>query len=269
MGMHLPLYSKVPCDACGNSKGVNLLRRAFSVLSRDVKPRDWAIGFMAGLIALAALVAGSAFGSVHSKDLDTRLIAWISAAVILVAGVSATGRLTSCFGRLVEQRSLSAAGGAVRILTAGIGYLIALFSILTVLDVSIEHLLIGAGLAGVVLGIAAQQSLGNIFAGLVLVTARPFSIGDNVRIRSGALGGIFDARIEEMSLAYVKLRTADGTLKIPNSAMLAAGIGELPATAPLSPSTAGMGLLHRDPRSDEVQRRNRLRPTPVTMSDKP
>jgi small conductance mechanosensitive channel len=209
-----------------------MLRRALSYLSNDIKPRDWVIGILAGLIALAALVAGSAFGSVHARSLDTRLVAWISAAVILVAGVSATGRLTSCFGRLVEKRSLPAAGGAVRILTAGIGYLIALFSILAVLDVSIEHLLIGAGLAGVVLGIAAQQSLGNIFAGLVLVTARPFSIGEFVRIRSGALGGIFDARVEEMSLAYVTLRTDDGMLKIPNSAMLAAGIGHPPPAVP-------------------------------------
>jgi small conductance mechanosensitive channel len=212
-----------------------MLRRTFGYLSGENRPGDWAIGILAGAVALAALIAGSAFGSVHAKDLDPKLIAWISAPTILVAGVIAAGRLSSCFGRIVSHRSLPTAGGAVQILTAGIGYLIALFSVLAVLDVSIEHLLVGAGLAGVVLGIAAQQSLGNVFAGLVLVAARPFSIGDNVRIRSGALGGIFDARIEEMSLAYVTLRTDDGPLKIPNSAMLAAGICELPRHGAVPP----------------------------------
>ena len=102
------------------------------------------------------------------------------------------------------------------------------FAVFAVLEVSIDHLLVGAGLAGVVLGIAAQQSLGNVFAALVLLLARPFKIGDHVRIRSGALGGVFDAWILEVSLTYVTLRTDDGDLKIPNSAMLA--VGQLPGT---------------------------------------
>jgi hypothetical protein len=90
-----------------------------------------------------------------------------------------------------------------------------------------SNTLVGAGVAGVVLGIAAQQSLGNVFAGLVLLVARPFVIGDHIRIRSGALGGIFEAWVSEMSLTYTTLRTEDGILKIPNSAMLAAGVGHL------------------------------------------
>ncbi len=102
------------------------------------------------------------------------------------------------------------------------------FSALTVLDVSVERLLVGAGLAGVVLGIAAQQSLGNIFAGFVLIFARPFVVGDHIRIRSGALGGILDVWVLEMSLTYVTVRADDGVLKIPNTAMLAAGVGKLP-----------------------------------------
>jgi small conductance mechanosensitive channel len=212
-----------------------VLRRTPANVNVKSRRRNWVTGAIAGVIALAALVAGSAFGEVHSSSLDPKLIAWISAAVILLAGGVATSRLSVSIGRLVAQGSIPAAGAAVRMLLAGVGYLVVAFSVLAVLDVSIEHLLVGAGLAGVVLGIAAQQSLGNVFAGLVLVTARPFSVGDHVRIRSGALGGIFDAWIEEMSLAYVTLRTDDGHLKIPNSAMLAAGIGQLPRTGPVPP----------------------------------
>jgi hypothetical protein len=103
----------------------------------------------------------------------------------------------------------------------------------------VEKLLVGAGLAGVVLGIAAQQSLGNVFAGIVLVISRPFAIGDHVRIRSGALGGLFDAWIVDLSLTYVTLRTDDGILKIPNAGMLAAGVLHLtPTSSPLPPSAA-------------------------------
>jgi len=199
---------------------------------------NWPIGIAAGVAALAALVAGSRFGSV-SGQLHRIIIAYACAAAILVFGVMATTRLSAAIARVGVLEAVPAAGGAVRIVTAGVGYLIAAFSILAVLDVSVEKLLVGAGLAGVVLGIAAQQSLGNVFAGIVLVTARPFSIGDHIRIRSGALGGLFDAWVADMSLTYVTLRTDDGMLKIPNSALLAAGVLHLtPTSKPLPPLVA-------------------------------
>jgi small-conductance mechanosensitive channel len=193
--------------------------------------RTWGAGIVAGVVALGALVVGSEFGNVHGTPLHPKVIAWVSAAVLLVAGILATGRISAALSRLVMHRSIPAAGGAVRVISAGVGYLFVAFAVLAVLEVSIEHLLVGAGLAGVVLGIAAQQSLGNVFAGLVLLLARPFGVGDHIRIRSGALGGIFDAWVRDMSLTYVTVRTDDGLLKIPNSAMLAAGVGQLPASA--------------------------------------
>jgi small-conductance mechanosensitive channel len=177
---------------------------------------------------VAALVCGSEFGKFHDAALHPKVIAWVSATALLVAGVVATRRLAAGVGHVVTLRSVATAGAAVRLLMTGVGYLVILFAVFGVLGVSIDHLLVGAGLAGVVLGIAAQQSLGNVFAGLVLLFARPFRVGDHIRIRSGALGGVFDVWVLEVSLTYVTVHTEDGRLKIPNSAMLAAGIGQLP-----------------------------------------
>jgi small-conductance mechanosensitive channel len=197
--------------------------------------RPWATGVGAGLIALAALVAGSEFGRIHASSLDPKLIAWISAAVVLAAGVTATARLSAALAMLFDAQGVPAVVGAVRVISAATGALIVIFSVLAVLEVSIEHLLVGAGLAGVVLGIAAQQSLGNVFAGFVLVFARPFAVGDRIRVRSGALGGVFDASVRAVSLTYVTLETDDGELNVPNSAMLAAGVGHpAPGTAPIA-----------------------------------
>ncbi|MDA8309903.1 MAG: mechanosensitive ion channel family protein [Actinomycetota bacterium] len=201
------------------------------------KRRGVVVGVLSGLLALAALVAGSAFGDIEKHALSPRLVAWVSAGVLLVFGAVSTTRLSSVLGRHVASTSMPSAGGAVRIVSAAVGYLIVIFGVLAVLSVSIEHLLVGAGLAGVVLGIAAQQSLGNVFAGLVLILARPFHLGDRVRVRSGALGGIFDARVREMTLIYVTLQTEEGEYKIPNSAMLAAGVARTPRTPlPSAPS---------------------------------
>lgn len=197
--------------------------------------RHWVIGIVAGGIALAALIAGASSGSVHPKHdaVDPRIIAWSSAVAILVFGGLSTSRLARALSQGLTSHSIAAAGGAIRIVTGAVGILFVVFAILTVLDVNIDKLLVGVGLAGVVLGIAAQQSLGNIFAGFVLITARPFRIGDHIRIRSGSLGGIFDAWVREMSLTYVTLQTTDGELKVPNSALLAAAVGPVPPGTPL------------------------------------
>jgi small-conductance mechanosensitive channel len=192
------------------------------------RERDWVIGIIAAVVAAAALVGGSEFGKFHAAAMHSKVIGWASAVLVLVAGVIATRHIASALGRLVTVQSIAAAGAAVRLLATGTGYVVVLFAVFGVLGVSIDHLLVGAGVAGVVLGIAAQQSLGNVFAGLVLLFARPFRVGDHIRIRSGALGGIFDVFVLEVSLTYVTVHTEDGQLKIPNSAMLAAGIGQLP-----------------------------------------
>ena len=196
--------------------------------------KGWVIGILAGAVTLAALIIGSTYGDVHAKTLNPKLVAWISAAVIVLAGIVATTRLSTAISHLVGRQNAPAFEGAVKFISAAVGYVFVSFAALAVLDVSVERLLVGAGLAGVVLGIAAQQSLGNIFAGLVLILARPFVVGDHIRIRSGALGGIFDVWVLEMSLTYVTVRAEDGQLKIPNTAMLAAGVGKIPPEGPPS-----------------------------------
>ncbi len=191
------------------------------------RQHDWRVALPAGVVAAAALVAGSALGSVHGPAVRPRVVVWISAAVLLVFGVIATRRAGDGLGHLITTRTIQSAGAAVRLVTTAVGYLIIICAELALLNVSIDHLLVGAGLAGIVLGIAAQQSLGNVFASVVLLLAKPFSVGERIRIRSGALGGIFDATVMAVSLTYVTLSTDDGILKIPNSVMLATAAGPI------------------------------------------
>jgi small-conductance mechanosensitive channel len=106
-----------------------------------------------------------------------------------------------------------------------VGYLFVIFGTLGALNVPIERLLVGGAVTGVILGIAAQQSLGNLFAGLMLLLTRPFAIGDEVSLRSGQLGGPLTGLVADMNLTYVKLVTDHGTLLVPNSALLSAVVG--------------------------------------------
>jgi small-conductance mechanosensitive channel len=77
-------------------------------------------------------------------------------------------------------------------------------------------LLAGASVASVVLGLAAQSTLGNLVAGVAITIYRPFKLGDTLQVMapSGSEVGV----VELISLGYTTLRAADGrTIVLPNS----------------------------------------------------
>src|SRR5690606_12449478 len=64
-------------------------------------------------------------------------------------------------------------------------------------------LLASAGIAGIVVGLAAQKSIASILAGIQLAITQPMRIGDSVMIE-GEFG-----EIEEINLTYVVVRVWD------------------------------------------------------------
>jgi small-conductance mechanosensitive channel len=79
-----------------------------------------------------------------------------------------------------------------------------------------KSMLAGVGVASVVVGLAAQSTLGNLIAGISLVLYRPFKIGDRVQV--SAPTGLETGLVVNIDLGYTVLRTADQRLLvIPNS----------------------------------------------------
>jgi small-conductance mechanosensitive channel len=189
---------------------------------------DFRRAIVAGVLAVGALVAAAGFGNIHGKVLHTRVIAGAGAAAFLVFAVLAVRSAGREVQRVLRPRAGTGHAAVIRLLIQLAGYAITLLMTLGLLAVPVQHLLLGGALTGVILGIAAQQALGNIFSGLVLVIARPFNVGDTVRVRSGTYGGEFSGRVTGMGLTYVTVQLPDGPLSIPNSGMLAAGIGPVP-----------------------------------------
>jgi small-conductance mechanosensitive channel len=99
---------------------------------------------------------------------------------------------------------------------------------LGLLSIPIGQLILGGALTGVVFGNAGQRTLSNLFAGIVLLLSRPFQVGDQVRLRCGALGGVVDGLVAEIGLAYLKLDAPEGLLSIANSQVLGAVVGPRP-----------------------------------------
>ena len=72
-------------------------------------------------------------------------------------------------------------------------------------------LLVGAGFLGIVVGMAARQTLGAVLAGFVLMFSRPFEIGDWVQV--GEQEGI----VTHISIVNTRIQTFDGEyVMLPN-----------------------------------------------------
>jgi len=116
--------------------------------------------------------------------------------------------------------------------TAGtLGFLIRLVTIAIVLLVSLriagfkpQTLALGGAFTAVVFGLAAQQTLGNLIAGMVLLSARPFRVGERVRLQAGAVGGTVDGVVSSLGLLYTTLARGEDRVMIPNNVVLAAAV---------------------------------------------
>jgi small conductance mechanosensitive channel len=77
-------------------------------------------------------------------------------------------------------------------------------------------LLTGASIASVVIGLAAQSTLGNLVAGVAITLYRPFRLGDRLQVTAPT--GTEIGTVETISLGYTTLRTDDGRFVVlPNS----------------------------------------------------
>lgn len=187
---------------------------------------------LAGLTLLVAVVAfgvAGAEGNIHGA-LHQVLFAAIGGGVFIVAGVVAIRATATELYEVLGSRAGLGQAGILRWLVMIVGYVIILFAALGLFAVPLGHLLVGGALTGVIVGIAAQQSLGNVFAGVVLLLAHPFSVGDAIMIRSGSMGGPLSGRVSGMGVTYVTLLTDDGPISLPNSAVLAAAVGPIPGS---------------------------------------
>jgi small-conductance mechanosensitive channel len=190
---------------------------------------------LALVIAVAGAVAAKGWGLENYHDLrksgfdHTSKIIFVSGTLaFFIFGMIAAIGLSGAAKAALEPLVGKAHAGIVRyvLLLAGVFTILTLS--LTVLGVNPRQLLVGGAVTGVLLGIAAQQSLANIFAGLVLLFASPFRVGDRVRFRAGALSGQIEGVVADLSLTYVAVETDEGRVLLPNSQVLASAVMLIP-----------------------------------------
>ncbi len=206
-------------------------RQVIQRIESHVRP-DFRKALACALTAVIALVVGHLIGGPHARHVHVRIAVYICAVLMVGFGALATRLFAAEIARVSEARSGAATATPLRVFTLLVGYLAVVLSAFDLLDVPIEHLLVGGAVTGIIVGIAAQQSLGNVFAGLVLLFARPYVPGERILVRSGALGGPFEGTVTTVGLLYTTMSIDGATVNLPNSGLLAAAVGPAPVPPP-------------------------------------
>jgi hypothetical protein len=85
-------------------------------------------------------------------------------------------------------------------------------------------LAVSGAIVAVVFGLAAQQTLGNLIAGVVLISVRPFRVGDRVRLQSGGLAGEIEGVVSTLGLLYTTFARGEDSIIVPNNIVLASAV---------------------------------------------
>lgn len=122
--------------------------------------------------------------------------------------------------RRMDPAMAGTVGFVVRLVTVAVAFVVAL----SVAGVDPRTLALGGAFTAVIVGLAAQQTLGNVIAGTVLLSARPFRVGDPVRLQGGQIAGQIEGTISSLGLLYTTFATEDGSILVPNSVVLSVAV---------------------------------------------
>jgi small-conductance mechanosensitive channel len=196
------------------------------------RTRPWKSIIALALAIAAAIISKAARHDSHAlftaSHQTNQLVAAVTAFLFLVFASMATYGLAGQVRQMLEPR-VGTAHAAI------IGYGILILGAFTTLVITLDlfgvpasQLVLGGALTTVFISIAAQQALSNVFAGLVLLFARPFRVGDPVRLRASAIGGTLDGTVTDIGITYVRFRSGNSVMSIPNSQVLNAVVGPIP-----------------------------------------
>ncbi len=174
------------------------------------------------VLAIGGAVLSSSFGNVRHGDFNHKIIALVGVIIFLIFSSAFLNVLTNTICKIIYFYHVSTGrAAAMQFIMRLLGSIAIFLMTLNLIGVPVGKLLIGGAALGIILGVAAQQALANFFASIVLIISHPFSVGQNITINSGGLGGKFKGTVKDIGLSHTSLELADGTIVLlPNSALL-------------------------------------------------
>jgi small-conductance mechanosensitive channel len=138
-------------------------------------------------------------------------------ALVVAGWMWARDAASALYPRLVARFTVGTAGVvgfSIRFTTL----IFAVFVAFRIADLKPGTVIIGASTTAIILGLAAQQTVGNMLAGIVLLIARPFTVGD--RVRFAGFGMDVEGTVASQGLLYVIMDDGEDTVLVPNNTAL-------------------------------------------------
>ncbi len=152
------------------------------------------------------------------------------AITIVSIGILSIEIISRGIKRYIEYKGISKEASKVADLFRVIAYAILVIVVLGALNINVTGLLLSAGFLGIVIGLAAQTTLGNVFSGLSLIIAKPFRPSDFITIHAWQTNiqppsylhqefvPGYSGVVASIGLMYTRLIDGNGTpIYIPNS----------------------------------------------------
>ncbi len=181
-------------------------------------------GFVLAVLFVAVVVVydhrASLFGLHNSETSGAHAVQIVTVIALLILGWAIARDAGQALGPALFRRMDPATAGTVGFLIRLATLALALLVALSVVGIKTSTLALGGAFTAVVLGLAAQQTLGNLIAGTVLLSAGPFRVGDHVRLQGGPLAGQIEGVVSSLGLLYTTFATAEGSVLVPNSVVL-------------------------------------------------
>jgi small-conductance mechanosensitive channel len=183
-------------------------------------------------LVLAALFAGVILVHDHSGTLlgvkstrghataATTTVQVVTVVLLILLGWAIARDVGRIFVPSLVKRLDPATAGTIGFLVRLVTLLASVIVALRFAGVNTADIAIGASFTAVVFGLAAQQTFGNLIAGLVLLSARPFRVGDRVRLQGGPIAGQIEGTALSLGLLYTTFATGEDRVLIPNSVVL-------------------------------------------------
>ncbi len=175
-------------------------------------------------VILLVLLAGVLFAYSERRALFGRAFDTPVSIIAAVALIALAWQFARDLGRALSpvfyRRMNPATAGTVGFLVRLVFVIASTIVALRIAGLTPRQLALGGAFTAVVLGLAAQQTIGNLFAGTVLLSARPFRVGDRVRMQGGPLAGTVEGVVSSLGLLYTTLANGADQVMVPNSVVL-------------------------------------------------
>jgi small-conductance mechanosensitive channel len=172
-------------------------------------------------VAFLWILLGGIYAAILNIDLiSPRLYGYLRTAILVILILSATfliSRLSVGFVKLYTGRVFPSTSILTN-LTKLFVFILGMLVLLQTLGVSVAPMLTALGVGGLAVALALQDTLSNLFAGLHILAAKKFKVGDFVRLDTGNEG-----ILEDITWRNTSIRTLQNfTIIVPNSKMASA-----------------------------------------------